>query len=293
MDEKRFYKVGGHVFSVEAVGVRLPQAGNYGPFCVAPCEDSLFSLAVETGGNVPAFVEETRQEDEGQVIVCGRTESRLPVFVFYLCDMFVGALSCSADYRSALLSLSDGGSARNVRFALDNSLMVLYSLATAKLGTALFHAAAVSYGGRGYLFLGKSGTGKSTHARLWLENIGGADLLNDDNPVVRFFEDADGRRYAKVYGSPWSGKTPCYKNEEMEVGGLVLLSQAPFNRIVPLKSVAAYAAILPCISGMRWDREIADGIHRTENALAENVPVWFLECLPDGEAARLCCGTVA
>jgi hypothetical protein len=178
-------------------------------------------------------------------------------------------------------------------FAVNNSLMVLYSLATANLQTALFHAAVIRNKERGYLFLGKSGTGKSTHARLWLQYNEGSTLLNDDNPVVRLFKGEDGKISTKVYGSPWSGKTPCYRNEVVDVGGFVLLSQAPFNKISRLKGVAAYAALVPCISGMRWDKEIANGIHQTENALASNVPVWYLECLPDEAAAKLCQETIA
>ena len=180
------------------------------------------------------------------------------------------------------------------KFALNNSLMVLYALATAGLGTALFHSAVVSYKGRGYMFLGKSGTGKSTHARLWLKHIEGSELMNDDNPVVRFFDDGpDGAPRAVVYGSPWSGKTPCYRNVQAPVGGIVLLSQAPYNKIVRLKGVQAYAALVTSISGKRWDKSVADGLHATENALAKNVPVWHLECLPDEAAAKLCNENVA
>ena len=205
-------------------------------------------------------------------------------------------LVCEKDFKHAVLFLGekcDGAAITGMRqFALNNALMVLYALATAGLGTALFHAACVCYKGRGYLFLGKSGTGKSTHARLWLKYIEGTELFNDDNPVVRLFE-KDGRKFAVAYGSPWSGKTPCYKNVKFELGGFVLLSQAPFNKISPLKGVSAYAAIMPGISGMRWDKKIADGLHQTQNGLASNVPIWHLECLPDEEAAKLCCQTIA
>ena len=72
-------------------------------------------------------------------------------------------------------------------------LMLMYALATAGSDTLLLHAVVVSCEGKGYLFLGPGGTGKSTHARLWLENVEGTKLVNDDFPVVR-----DGM----VYGSP-------------------------------------------------------------------------------------------
>ena len=172
--------------------------------------------------------------------------------------------------------------------AIDDALMIMYALATANQSTALFHAAAVSYHDKGFLFLGKSGTGKSTHAALWVKHLDGAKLVNDDNPVVRI---TNGQ--AMVYGSPWSGKTPCYQNVSYPLGSIVQLSQAPYNKIVPLKGLQAYVALISSISGMRWNSLIADGLHETENTLASTIPMWQLECLPNEEAARLCSSTIS
>lgn len=301
----RVYKVAEHSFSVgsnlpELAGVDLfALMDNYEPFAVqsgdgdAP-ESPLFSLSVEHSTPLPGFIEETRQEDEGQEILCGHSADGSSMFNFRLRGADVGMLLCSPGYVQARLVVPDISNQNSVKFAVNNSLMVLYALATAKLGTALFHSATAAYHGKGYMFLGKSGTGKSTHARLWLRYNEGSDLLNDDNPVVRFFapESPEGEARAVVYGSPWSGKTPCYKNESLPLGGIVLLSQAPFNKIERLRGVKAYAALVPSISGKRWERLIADGLHYTENALASNVPVWYLECLPDEGAARLCRETI-
>lgn len=301
----RLYKVAGHVFSVgsnlpESAGVDLfALMDNYEPFAVPSGdgdvpESPLFSLSVEHSTPLPGFIEETRQEDEGQEILCGHDDAGSSMFNFRLRGADVGTLLCSPGYAQARLVVPDVTNLNSVKFAVNNSLMVLYALATAKLGTALFHSATVEYRGKGYMFLGKSGTGKSTHARLWLRYNEGSALLNDDNPVVRFFapESPEGVARAVVYGSPWSGKTPCYKNESLPLGGIVLLSQAPFNKIERLRGVKAYAALVPSISGKRWERLIADGLHYTENALASNVPVWYLECLPDEGAARLCRETI-
>ena len=293
----RVYKVAGHRFAVmsnlpEMAGLDLfTLMDNYEPFAEpsenAP-ESPLFTLLVEHSTALPEFTEETRQDDEGQEILCGHDGTGSSMFNFRLRDADVGTLLCSPGYTQARLVVPDTTNLNSVKFAVNNSLMVLYALATAKLGTALFHAAVVTYRGKGYMFLGKSGTGKSTHARLWLRYNDGSQLLNDDNPVVRVFENG-----AVVYGSPWSGKTPCYKNESSPLGGIVLLSQAPHNKIERLRGVSAYAARVPSISGKRWERDIADGLHITENALAGNVPVWYLECLPDEGAAKLCRETVA
>lgn len=288
MIQSACYKVAGHVFKVSASADLCDKLfsecmDNYEPFAVEKKDDCLFALNVECG-EAPEYTEETRQEEEGQQIICGLTAKQESAFDFRLFDEEMGVLVCAIDYKKAVLFVPQNQKLNSLKFAVNNALMVLYAIATAPYNTALFHAAVVSYDGRGYLFLGKSGTGKSTHARLWLKYIEGTDLLNDDNPVVRIFED----NRAVVYGSPWSGKTPCYKNQEFVLGGFVLLSQAPHNKIVRLRGVQAFAALVPCISGKRWERVIADGLHKTENALAMNVPVWHLECLPDEEAARVC-----
>jgi hypothetical protein len=293
---QKFFKVAEHVFSV---GGRFAETcgelmGNYAPFAIDGGDgETLFSLVVETDGSAPAYAEEIRQDEEGQVIICGHTAAGESVFEYILRGVTAGTLVCSTDYRQSTLFLpSSNKEPRLQKYALDNALMVLYALAAAPYGTVLFHAAVVSCQDKGYMFLGKSGTGKSTHARLWLQHVVGSELMNDDNPVVRFFNDVDGKPCARVYGSPWSGKTPCYRNVEAPLGGIVLLSQAPYNKIVRLRGVQAYAALVTSISGKRWDKRIADGLHATENALAGKVPVWHLECLPDEAAARLCCASV-
>ena len=277
-----YYEVGGHVFSVSGGEEFLALMENYAPFhCDTDVTDGERAFSLTIGGSeVPLYSEELRQEEEGQEIVCGKTADGKAVFEFRWWNEIAGWLVCSPDYREGRL-LTTG---RYTKMAVDNALMVLYALATAASGTVLFHAAVVSHEGKGYMFLGPSGTGKSTHARLWLKYIDGTALVNDDNPVVRLA--ADG--LPVVYGSPWSGKTPCYRNVSYPLGGIVLLSQAPYNKIHRLGGIHAYASLVASISGKRWDSRVADGLHATENALASTVPVWHLECLPDEEAAKLC-----
>ena len=292
-----YYIVAGHPFLVEAQESILALMTNYEPFTVDDIsrESVLFGLTVTDGGPV-SYIKELAQEEEkmladdlkpqiGQGIICGHTEQGEPVFEFLWNSRTAGWLICSHGYRQGTLYLS-GFQAKG---AIDNALMIQFALASACTGTALFHAAAVSLDGKGYMFLGKSGTGKSTHASLWRKHIDGVELMNDDNPAVRVNPDGT----AVVYGTPWSGKTPCYRNVSAPLAGIVLLSQAPYNRITRLKGIVAYAAIVPSISGKRWENKIADGLHLTENSLAENIPVWHLDCLPDADAAHLCKETIA
>jgi Serine kinase of the HPr protein, regulates carbohydrate metabolism len=281
---KIYYIVAEHLFCVEGSESVLELLTNYKPFKTGTGNDALFCLSVAKGEPVN-YIEEMRQDEEGQDIVCGHTEQGDAVFEFRWDGRTAGWLVCSAGYRQGTLYLSGF----QVKAAIDNALMIQFAMASACMRTALFHAAAVSLDGKGYMFLGKSGTGKSTHARLWIQNLHGVELMNDDNPAVSVKPDGT----AVVYGTPWSGKTPCYKNISAPLGGIVLLSQAPFNKIARLNGIGAYAAIVPSISGKRWDSKLADGLHDTENTLATNIPVWHLDCLPDADAAHLCKDTIA
>lgn len=173
---------------------------------------------------------------------------------------------------------------RLVRFAL----WIAYGVATLPFRTVAIHTSVIQYNGRTVLFLGESGTGKSTHTRLWRENIDGAVLLNDDSPILRI---VDGKPW--MFGSPWSGKTPCYKNESYPLAACVRLSQAPYNKIHRLSIPQGYAAIHPsCPPDFAYDDTLYDYISDTLSEVLRQVPMYHLECLPDADAARLSCKTV-
>ena len=178
----------------------------------------------------------------------------------------------------------DSQTTRLVRFAL----WIAFGMSTARLDTIAIHTSTITYQGRNVLFLGESGTGKSTHTRLWRQNIPGATLLNDDSPILRI---VDGEPW--IYGSPWSGKTHCYKNERHPLAACVRLAQAPYNKIHKLRTVQAYAAIHPsCPPEFAYDEYLYDGISRTLDAVLSQVPFYYLECLPNAEAAKLSCKTI-
>ena len=173
---------------------------------------------------------------------------------------------------------------RLVRFAL----WIAYGLVTMAHRTVAVHTSVIQYKGRTVLFLGESGTGKSTHTRLWRENIEGAVLLNDDSPILRII---DGKPW--MYGSPWSGKTPCYKQESYPLAACVRLSQAPYNKIQRLSIPQAYAALHPsCPPDFAYDDTLYDCISETIGEVLAQIPLYHLACLPNAEAAQLSCKTV-
>lgn len=202
-------------------------------------------------------------------------------------------IECDAHFHSAVLHLATDCADR--RFCIDNALMLLYAFRTAPLRVLEMHAAVVvkprihaKEDELAYLFLGHSGTGKSTHARQWLEAYPDAWLLNDDNPIVRVMPDGE----VRVYGSPWSGKTPCYKNAYARIGGIIKLSQAPYNQMQSVSLPQAYAYMLSSTSGLKMEPSIADSLHESIKHIITHVPCRHMHCLPNTEAARVCYETL-
>ena len=279
----RYYKVADHTFCVSGDADVFAQMEKYELFS-CDAGEPIFILTVSEGEAVD-YLEDARYKIEERLVVSGHTANNEAVYEYQWNDETGGWLVCSKDYHEGRLVLTGRHNKRSINSALNK----MFALSTANKDTAIIHAVAVIYQGLSYLFLGPCGTGKSTHARLWIQNLQGVELMNDDKPAVRI--KADGT--ATVYGTPWSGKTPCYRNISAPLGGVVLLSQAPYNKITRLNGIGAYAAVVASISGKRWDSRIADGLHETENALAAGVPMWHLACLPDADAAHLCKDTIA
>lgn len=168
------------------------------------------------------------------------------------------------------------------------ALWVGVGLMVTPYDTVAIHSSCIVYQDKAVLFLGESGTGKSTHTRLWQENIKGTFLLNDDSPFLRV---EDGKVWA--YGSPWSGKTPCYKQQRYELKACVRLSQAPQNQITKLGTLQAYGAIHPsCPPAFAYDDQLYDHISSFISKLLSTIPFYHLGCLPTPEAARLALSTL-
>lgn len=176
------------------------------------------------------------------------------------------------------------GSYRMRYYGLNSAIMLIYAFATAPLDTILIHASVVRKGDYAYAFTAKSGTGKSTQVSNWLCNIPGCDLLNDDNPVVRVIDDK-----VYIYGSPWSGKTPCYRNIKAYLGGVAQIVRAEQNRLEEVSVVDAFITMLTCCSTMKWDKNIYRTNGDMIGRMLKIVKVWNLHCLPDAESAIVAC----
>ena len=150
-----------------------------------------------------------------------------------------------------------------------------------ELDALMLHASFVRFEGRGILFSGPSGIGKSTQARLW-ETFRGAQTLNGDRAAIRC---ADGQW--RAYGLPLAGSSRIFRNESAPIGAIVVLRQAPRNHIRPMSPAEAIRALLPEFSIHRWDREFLDRVLDLSTALLTAVPVYLLECTPEESAVEL------
>ena len=148
------------------------------------------------------------------------------------------------------------------------------------------HASLVEKDGFGVIFLGPSGMGKSTQAKLW-ERYLGADFLIGDRPGMRKI---DGRWIA--FGMPWDGKDAINRQDSVPVRALVWLEQAKENRIAPMNPVQAMSVMLKQAMMPVWDDAAMNGAAALMGALAREIPMYHLRCLPDEGAARLTYDTI-
>ena len=142
--------------------------------------------------------------------------------------------------------------------------------------TFLMHGAVVAVGERAWLFTAHSGTGKTTHIRLWLDNIEGSYVVNGDKPLIRIGEQIT------VFGTPWSGKEGMNKNIGVKLCGIVLRERGAENRINAL----SFSEALPTLIQQSYRPKDKQQLSKTLaliGKLSGRVPMYRLQCnmLPD------------
>lgn len=292
------YRVGEHIFclynhSTVCIEKAIPSLSS---FCYTPAagEKELFELQIigeayiSEGTSTHILQEISFEWEDAQCLIHQLTEDSYLIYITPNGESEAYVMKSTDNFSCSTVYLPYAERS-TVNFVFNNFLMMLYAFSGARYNTLLMHASVIVLQDKGYLFLGKSGTGKSTHTGLWLKHIAGCHLLNDDNPVVRINQTSN---QVTVYGSPWSGKTPCYRNESIPVGAFVRLEQAPQNEIECEIPVRAFAALLPSCSCLKQDKGIYNGIVSTITALATTTPVFHLKCLPNQNAAEICQKTI-
>ena len=147
--------------------------------------------------------------------------------------------------------------------------------------TVLIHGSCVSVDGTAFLFTAKSGTGKSTHTRLWRELLGErAVMVNDDKPLLRV--NADGS--AIVYGTPWDGKHHLSCNTAVPLKAICILERGTENRIREITKTEA----LPILIQQTYRPEDPLALAKTLTLIDRlDAKLFRLSCNMDIRAAEL------
>ena len=145
----------------------------------------------------------------------------------------------------------------------------------------IFHSAGFDDNGKGIVFVGHAGAGKSTQADLWLKEQG-VIAMNDDRMAIRIEKNG-----SRCYGLPWGGTANIIRNHAAPLKALIILEQAVENSIhmiQPSKSAALLAArtFLPF-----WDKTLMSLALNNLNAILDHVPVYRLRCRPEKEVLSL------
>jgi hypothetical protein len=132
--------------------------------------------------------------------------------------------------------------------------------------------------GKGYLFVGHSGAGKTTTARLW-EECANVRILSDDRIVVRRL----GEEFF-MYGTPWHGEAEMAHPGKARLDHIFILGRGPENKLVPVGQAEAAAELFArCFTPFHS----AEGLDFTLGFLSElidGVACCELQFMPDESA---------
>ena len=145
----------------------------------------------------------------------------------------------------------------------------------------LLHSAILQYENEAFAFLGKSGTGKSTHTGLWCKHLDGVRIVNGDKPILQWKDNE-----FLAYGTPWMGKEGLGSNTVAPLKGLCFLEQSPINEIVRLTPAQAANRIFTQVL-MPQDMENAEKTLELLDKLVTIVPSYLLKCTISEEAVKL------
>lgn len=151
--------------------------------------------------------------------------------------------------------------------------------------TVLFHGSVVAVDGVGYLFTAKSGTGKSTHTRLWREAFGKrAQMINDDKPLLKITSDE-----VFAYGTPWDGKHHLSTNTSVPLKAICILHRDKENHIERISKKEAYSMLLQQVYRPADSNMMLKTLQLLDR-LGDRIALYSLGCNMELDAARVSYG---
>ncbi len=154
--------------------------------------------------------------------------------------------------------------------------------ALVKYGVMLIHSAVITVDGEAFVFMAKSGVGKSTHIRLWQKVFGErAVVLNGDKPYFTYENGV-----LTAHGTPWRGKEFLGCNMSAPVRGICILRRGEKNEISPATSHDAVGQIFHQVLLPQDGADLASFMAMMDKII-KNVPIYNLYCNMDDDAARV------
>lgn len=194
----------------------------------------------------------------------------------------------------------DGESALSFRISNDWTNFILYEDNTNSIGKRAFHAfgslfayailnhdacvlhgVVMEYNGMGILVIAPSGTGKTTHTRMWRDREN-ALILNGDRCLCRKIE---GKWYA--YGMPWSGSSGEYINRRVPINIIVSLKQDTWNHVHYMTELEGTLCLMQRIFAPIWPCDMQNSAFDITEELAKTIPMLELCCKPDFESVDI------
>ena len=148
------------------------------------------------------------------------------------------------------------------------------------LNRMLLHCAVLQFEGRGYAFLGRSGTGKSTHTRLWKRYLGTPQMVNGDKPILQYTQDG-----FIAHGTPWKGKEAWGMRASVPLCGLCFLEQAKVNSIRKLTPSEAASRLFVQILLPENEENVVSTLDMADQ-LVTSTPCYLLQCDISKEAVK-------
>lgn len=216
------------------------------------------------------------RQEESSAFLCDYLTDEEPAFTCEITDDLLNRI-----HQEMIAEDRKNGEVREYspRLLENNAIHAALAQKLVNYDVLLMHGSAVCVDGQAYLFTAASGTGKSTHARLWREVFGErAFMINDDKPLLRIEGDQ-----VMVYGTPWNGKHHLGRNVCAPLQAIAYLNRADENRTERMSSAEAY----PVLVRQAYSSTVPAVMRRIldmEKYMVQTVPFYRLWCNMEQEA---------
>lgn len=184
----------------------------------------------------------------------------------------------SEDWRYWRLISDNSNSSGNYSF---QELSYIFPYSILGKGGILFHGVVMEWNGKGIIVAAQSGTGKTTHTRMW-KNSENALILNGDRALCYR---QDNKWYTS--GTPWSGSSGEHLNRSVALSVIVILEQDSVNQVTCLSPIQGAFELIKLAFAPPWEQNLMDHALDSIDQMVQNVPILKLSCKPDLDAVRV------